>query len=37
MKALSKVVTFHKYKDLCILNRNSGDDTHNPVKCASVC
>ena len=31
MKTLSKVVTFHKLKDLCKLNKYSGDDTLNPV------
>ena len=29
MKTLSKVVTFQKQKDLCILHKNSGDDTLN--------
>jgi len=32
MNTLSKVVT-----DLCILNKNSGEDTLNPVLCASIC
>ena len=36
MKTLSKVV-IQKEKDLCILNKNSGDDTLNPVLSASVC
>ena len=37
MRTLSKVVTFKKYSDLCrayarrILNKNSGNDTLNPV------
>jgi len=34
-RSLSKEVTFRKYKDLCILNNNSGDDTLNSVLRAS--
>jgi len=37
MKALSTVVTFQKLRDLCILNKNSEDDTLNHVLRASVC
>ena len=38
IKTLSKVVTFQKYTDLCIiLNTNSGHDTLKPVLHASVC
>jgi len=37
MKTLSKMVTFQKYKDLCILNKNFGDNTLNSVLLASVC
>ena len=31
MRTLSKVATFQTEKDLCILNKNSGDDSLNPV------
>jgi len=37
VKTLSKVVTFHKEKDVCILNKNSGDGTLNLVLHASIC
>ena len=37
MRTLSKVVTFQKWKDLCVLNKNSGDDTNNSVLCTSFC
>jgi len=37
MKTLSKMVSFHKGKDLCMLNRDSGDDALNPVLRVSVC
>jgi len=37
MTTLSKVVTFQKETDLCILNKNSGNDTLNPVLHASFC
>ena len=36
MRTLYKVVTFQKWKDLCILNKISGDGTLNPVLYASV-
>ena len=36
MKTLSKVVTFQKQKGLCILNKNSGDDTLNSVLCLGM-
>ena len=35
MRILSKVVTF--FRDLCILNKNSEEETVNHVLCASVC
>src|SRR6218665_581872 len=31
MRAIPKVVTFPKQKDLCILNKNFRNDTLNPV------
>ena len=37
MKTLSKVVTSRKPKNLCILNKNSGEDTLNPVLRTSIC
>jgi len=37
MKTLSKVVTFQKWKDLCILNETSWNDTIDHVLRASVC
>jgi len=37
MKMLCKVVTFHKYKDLCTLNNYSGDETLDPVLCDFIC
>jgi len=37
MKTLSKVVTFQKQKELCILHKNSGDDTRNPALRTSIC
>jgi len=36
-KRLSTALTFQKFKDLCILNKTSGDNTLNPVLCPSVC
>ena len=36
MRTLSKVVTFHKQTDLCIFNKNYGDDTVNHMLCVEL-
>ena len=37
MKTRSKVVTFHKQQDLCILNKYSASDTLNLVLRTTEC
>jgi len=37
MRTHSKAAASQKYQDFCILNKNSGDDTLNPVLHTSIC